>query len=87
MKTSANILITLISGLLLARLVSTLPYELSWLPAGITSVMRLLGIDTGENADDIETIGLLVIIVACILVAAVAVTLANLLLRRRRHSA
>ncbi|MGV2129974.1 hypothetical protein [Agrobacterium vitis] len=59
MKTSANIPITLILGLLLARFVSTLPYESPCLPAGIASVMRLAGIDTVENADDIETIGLL----------------------------
>ncbi|WP_181321792.1 hypothetical protein [Trinickia symbiotica] len=44
--------------------------------------MRKLGIDTVENADDIETIGLLVIIVASFIVAAVLVWALNRLLRR-----
>ncbi|MCF1492063.1 hypothetical protein GOZ83_22020 [Agrobacterium vitis] len=86
LRIGSNILITLVLGLLLARWTTTLPYEFPWLTAGIAAAMRVLGIDTVENADDTETLGLLVIIVACVFIAAVAVTLANLLLRRRRHS-
>ncbi|PMS36879.1 hypothetical protein B0G57_10541 [Trinickia symbiotica] len=79
---SANVLVTIVIGGVLSRYVSGLPYEFPPLPASIAFVMRKLGIDTVKNADDVETIGLLVIIVASFIVAAVLVWALNRLLRR-----
>lgn len=84
---SANIIATLVIGVLLSRWIDSLPYEFSPLPASIAFVMRALGVDTIKNADDIETVGLLVIIAASMLVAAVLVWLANIALRRWRAAA
>ncbi|MCM2451802.1 hypothetical protein [Agrobacterium vitis] len=82
---SINDFVTLLLGLLLARWISGLPYEFPILPASIASVMRLFGMDTIENADDIETIGLLVIIIASVIVMAIPVAAANLAWRRWRN--
>ncbi|PMS23061.1 hypothetical protein C0Z18_02240 [Trinickia dabaoshanensis] len=82
-----NIIATLVLGLLLSRWIDGLPYEFPVLPASIAFVMRALGMDTIRNADDIETVGLLVIIAASMLVAAVLVWLANIALRRWRAAA
>ncbi|BCH60264.1 hypothetical protein RvVAR0630_28880 [Agrobacterium vitis] len=82
---SINAFVTLLLGLLLARWISGLPYEFSLLPGLIASAIRLFGMDTIENADDIETIGLLVIIVASVMVMAIPVAAANLIWRRWRN--
>lgn len=47
--------------------------------------MRKAGIDRVKNADDIETIGLLVSIAVSLIVAALLVWALNLLLHRRQH--
>lgn len=83
----ANIIATLAIGFVLSRWIDGLPYEFPVLPASISFVMRAFGVDTIKNADDIETVGLLVIIAASVLVAAVLVWLANIVLRRRRAAA
>ncbi len=77
-----NILATILIGVLLSRYVSRLPFEFPALPASIAFVMRKAGIDTIKNADDIETIGLLVIIAASLIVSALLVWALNLLFRR-----
>jgi hypothetical protein len=84
-----NVLATIVIGYVLSRYVNSLPYEFPPLPASIAFIMRTLGIDTIRNADDIETIGLLVIIALSLVAAAVIVWLANVLFRRwrvARHS-
>lgn len=79
-----NALATIVIGFLLSRFISNLPYDFPPLPGAIAFVMRKLGIDTVQNADDIETIGLLVIIALSVVVAAVIVWLANVSFRRWR---
>lgn len=84
-----NALAVVVIGFVISRVVSNLPYEFPPLPAFIAFAMRRLGIDTVTNADDIETIGLLVIMALSLVVAAVIVWLGNVLLRRwrlARHS-
>jgi hypothetical protein len=76
-----NVLATLAIGFLLSRYISNLPYEFPPLPASIAFAMRALHIDTVKNADDIETIGLVIIIVASLIVAALLVWALNRLLR------
>jgi len=78
----ANGLATLVIGFLLSRYISNLPYEFPPLPASIAFVMRALHIDTVKNADDIETIGLISIIVVSLIVAALLVWALNRLIRR-----
>jgi hypothetical protein len=78
----ANVLATLVIGVLLSRYVNGLPYEFAPLPASIAFVMRKAGIDTVKNADDIETMGLLVIIGLSLVVAALLVWALNRALRR-----
>lgn len=69
-----NIIATLVLGDLLARWFANLPYDFDEvLPRSIMFVMRALGIDTINNADDIEIIGLLVIFLVSILVSALFV--------------
>jgi len=72
-----NLVATAVVGLLLARWISVLPYEFSPLPSAIASAMRLFGADPIDNAEDIETIGLLLIIAASIAAMAVFVAIAN----------
>ncbi|TAM55031.1 MAG: hypothetical protein EPN57_03150 [Paraburkholderia sp.] len=79
-----NGLATLAIGFLLSRYVSNLPYDFPPLPASIAFAMRALHIDTVKNADDIETIGLVIIIVASLIVAALLVWALNRLLRHRQ---
>jgi hypothetical protein len=79
-----NLVATLIIGFLLSRWIDSAPYEFAQLPASIARVMRAFGVDTIRNADDIETVGLLVIIAASMIAAALVVWLANLALSRRR---
>jgi glucose uptake protein GlcU len=79
-----NALAVVVIGFVLSRFASHLPYEFPPLPALIAFVMRRLGIDTVTNADDIETIGLLLIIALSLVVAAVIVWLANVSFRRWR---
>jgi hypothetical protein len=79
-----NALAVVVIGFVLSRVVSNLPYEFPPLPAFIAFVMRRLGIDTVTNADDIETIGLLVIIALSLVLAAAIVWLANVSFRRWR---
>jgi len=83
----ANVLATVLIGLGLSRWIDSLPYEFPRLPASIAFVMRALGVDTIRNADDIETIGLLVIVAFSMIVAALLVWLANIALRHRHTSA
>ncbi|MFX1673676.1 hypothetical protein PWR63_15650 [Paraburkholderia sp. A2WS-5] len=83
---SANIITTLVLGFLLSRWIVSLPCEFSPLSASIAFVMHAFGVDTVKNADDIETTGLLVIIAAAMIVAALLVWLANVALRRWRAS-
>ncbi len=84
-----NALAIVVIGFVLSRVISNLPYEFPPLPASIAFVMRRLGVDTVTNADDIETIGLLVIIALSVVIAAVIVWLVNVFFRRwrlARHS-
>ena len=85
----ANTLAVIVIGFFVSRAMSHLPYDFPPLPASIALVMRRLGIDTISNADDIETIGLLVIIALSVFAAAMIVWLANVSFRRwwlARHS-
>ena len=77
-----NALATVVIGFALSRYVASLPYEFPPLPAFVAIVMRTLGVDTVKNADDIETVGLLVIIALSLVAAALPVWLLNLLFRR-----
>ncbi|WDD93304.1 hypothetical protein Bsp3421_003375 [Burkholderia sp. FERM BP-3421] len=81
-----NALATLAIGYALSRWIDQLPYEFSPLPATITAVMRAIGIDTIAHADDIEAIGLLVIIAGSFVVAALLVWIANRVIERRRRA-
>jgi hypothetical protein len=83
---SLNILATLAIGYALSRWIDQLPYEFSPLPATITAIMRAVGVDTVAHGDDVEAIGLVVIIVASLSVAVVIVWLANRLIMSRRHT-
>lgn len=77
-----NALATIVIGFLLSRFISNLPYDFPPLPGSIAFVMRKLGIDTVQNADDIETMGLLIIIGVSLIVAALLVWLCNVIVRR-----
>ncbi|AJY28791.1 hypothetical protein BTM_2736 [Burkholderia thailandensis 34] len=83
---SLNVLATLAIGYGLSRWIDQLPYEFPPLPAAITAVMRMFGVDTIAHADDIEAIGLLVIIVASLIVAALLVWLANRFIAHGRRA-
>lgn len=87
LRYSANVLATFVLGALLSHWISNLPYEFSPLPKSIALVMRALGIDTVKNADDVEIIGLLVIIVFSMMIAATLVWLANAAARHWRRVA
>ena len=76
-RCGANVLATLVIGVLLSRYINSLPYEFAPLPASIAYVMRSAGMDTIKNADDIETLGLLVIITLSLGVAALLVWALN----------
>lgn len=78
----ANVLATVMVGLLLSRWIANLPCEFPPLPATVAFCMRLFQIDMIEHADDIETVGLLVIIAASIVIAALPVWFANIGMRR-----
>jgi hypothetical protein len=80
----ANMLATVVIGFALSRFIASLPYEFPPLPALIALVMRRLGVDTVNNADDIETVGLLVIIVLSLAAAALIVWVLNLAFHRWR---
>lgn len=82
LRYSINIIATLALGLLLARWISVIPYEFSPLPSTIAAIMRLFGADPIDHAEDIETIGLLVIIAGSIAAMAVVVTIADFAWRR-----
>lgn len=88
----ANVVVALVGGWWLAQWVSTLPYEMpSWLEDGIRGGIRLAGSRSLDNTDDIETIAILVAIVACSALVGVVLALANwlgrrLIARRRRAS-
>jgi hypothetical protein len=82
----ANMLATVVIGFALSRFIASLPYEFPPLPASIALVMRKLGVDTVNNADDIETVGLLVIIVLSLAAAGLIVWLLNLAVHRWRLS-
>lgn len=79
---STNLIATLILGLLLSRWIANLPYEFPPLPGTIAFCMRVLNIDTIDHADDIEAVGLLLIIVASVGIAALPVWLAKKSLHR-----
>lgn len=79
---STNVLATLALGFFLSRWIDGLPYEFPPLPASIAFVMRMFGVDQIRHADDIETIGLLVIIAVSMIISGVFVWIANVLLRR-----
>ncbi|KVD76264.1 hypothetical protein WS62_02565 [Burkholderia sp. ABCPW 14] len=86
MRYTLNVLATLAIGYGLSRWIDQLPYEFPPLPATITAVMRALGVDTIAHADDIEAIGLLAIITASLVVAALLVWTANRLIAYRRRT-
>ena len=79
-----NALATIVIGFLLSRFINDLPYDFPPLPGSIVFVMRKLGIDTVQNADDVETIRLLVIIALSLVIAAAIVRLANVSFRHWR---
>lgn len=80
---STNVLATLVLGVFLSRWIDGLPYEFPPLPASIAFVMRRFGVDQITHADDIETIGLLVIIAVSMIISGVFVWIVNVVLRRR----
>lgn len=82
----ANGLATLAIGFLFSRYISSLPYEFPLLPASVAFVMRSFGIDTIKNADDIETIGLAIIVAASLALAALLVWALNWLVCRQRFT-
>lgn len=83
---SLNVLATLAIGYGLSRWIDQLPHEFPPLPAAITAVMRMFGVDTIAHADDIEAIGLLVIIATSLIVAALLVWIANRFIAHGRRA-
>lgn len=81
-KALSSGLLTIVIGFVLSWYAANLPYEFAPLPASIAFVMRKFDIDTVANADDIETIGLLVIIMLSLIVAALLVWPAHSMVRR-----
>lgn len=77
-----NILATLILGTLLARWFVRLPIE-THIPAAIESAMAFFGVDTIAHADDVEGIGLLLVLAVCLVVAGLAVWRVNRVVRRQ----
>ena len=84
---TANVVATVVLGFLISRWIATLPYEFPALPASIRSMLNAFGVDTVANADDIETIGLLVIIIVSMVGAGALVWLLNRILCSRRSAA
>ncbi|RQR26462.1 hypothetical protein DIE23_29735 [Burkholderia sp. Bp9143] len=77
-----NILATLILGTLLALWFARLPIETP-IPAAIESAMAFFGVDTIAHADDVEGIGLLLVLAVCLVVAGLAVWGVSRLVRRQ----
>lgn len=77
-----NILATLILGTLLARWFVRLPIETP-IPAAIESAMAFFGVDTLAHADDVDGIGLALVLAVCLVVAGLAVWGVNRLVRRQ----
>ena len=78
---SINALATGILGMLLARWFVRLPIETS-IPSTIESVMARLGVDTIAHADDVEEIGLLLVLGVCLGIAGLIVWCVNRLIQR-----
>jgi K+ transporter len=76
-----NILATLILGTLLARWFVHLPIE-TRIPVAIESALAFFGVDTIALADDIDGIGLLLVLAVCLVVAGLAVWGVNRVVRR-----
>ena len=76
-----NILATLILGTLLARWFVRLPIETP-IPAAIESALAFLGVDTIAHADDIEAIGLLLVLAVWLVVVGLVVWGVNRIVRR-----
>ncbi|MEK6353289.1 MAG: hypothetical protein V4796_14140 [Burkholderia cenocepacia] len=76
-----NILATVILGTLLARWFVRLPIETP-IPAAIESAMAFFGVDTIAHADEVEGIGLLLVLAVCLVVAGLAVWGVNRVIRR-----
>ena len=74
----ANILVALVGGWWLAQFVGTLPYEMpSWLDSAIRGGIRLTGSAQLDNTDDIETIAIIVIFLACSALVGALLAIAN----------
>ncbi len=88
----ANVVAAVVGGWWVAQRFSTLPYEMpSWLEDGIRWGIRLTGRGSLDNTDDIETIAILVAIVACPVLVGIVLALVNwlgcwVIARRRRVS-
>ncbi|EDT39425.1 hypothetical protein [Burkholderia ambifaria] len=76
-----NILATLVLGTLLARWFVHLPIETP-IPAAIGAAMAFFGVDTIAHADDVEGIGLLLVLAVCVVVAGLVVWGINRVVRR-----
>ena len=86
----ANVLVALVGGWWLAQFVASLPYEMpSWLDSGIRAGIRLTGASQLDNTDDIETIAIILAILACSALVGVVLAIATwlgcrLIARRQR---
>ncbi|WP_124666357.1 hypothetical protein [Burkholderia sp. Bp8986] len=78
---SINVLATGALGVLLARWFVRLPIETS-IPSTIESVMALFGVDTIAHADDVEGVGLLLVLGVCLGIAGLIVWGVNRLIQR-----
>jgi hypothetical protein len=83
----ARVVLAIVLGDLLARYIASLPYEMSPLTDSIRFALRAFGQTQLDNPDDIETLALVVILLASIGVAALAVWLATRGLRALRARA
>lgn len=78
---SINVLATGALGVLLARWFVRLPIETS-IPSTIESMMVLFGVDTIAHPDEVEGIGLLLVLGVCLGIAGLIVWGVNRLMRR-----
>lgn len=67
-RIAAYVVVVLVLGDLLARYIAALPYELSPLTDSIRFFLRAFGLTQLDNPDDIETLALVVILLASVLI-------------------
>ena len=74
---------TCIGGWYLGAFISRLPFWIpSWLFEAIHAALKLSGQNKIDNEDDIETLGLICLLVACCAVVALVLRIASILIGR-----